>query len=176
MRLCSTPSWTPLLLHQYSMTSPTPPPDAIFELTKKYNAAQNALKVNLGQGTYKDENGNPWILPAVQAAKEKIKNSDHEYLPILGLLSFRTLATELIFGASAAAVREKRVCYRIRGHIERFPLLIVVDDDRFLHVRHYQGPARCMLQAKCFTKHSAATQPSTSRIPAGQTTARFLSL
>ncbi|GAM33829.1 hypothetical protein TCE0_013f01011 [Talaromyces pinophilus] len=93
------------------------PPDAIFELTKKYNADQNAPKVNLGQGTYKDENGNPWILPAVQAAKEKIKDSNHEYLPILGLVSFRTLATELVFGASAAAVREKRVssCQALSG-------------------------------------------------------------
>lgn len=96
------------------------PPDAIFELTKKYNADQNVLKVNLGQGTYKDENGNPWILPSVQAAKEKIKDSNHEYLPILGLFSFRTLATELVFGASAAAVREKRVCYKISCHIENF--------------------------------------------------------
>lgn len=152
------------------------PPDAIFELTKKYNADQNALKVNLGQGTYKDENGNPWILPAVQAAKEKTKDSNHEYLPILGLLSFRTLATELVFGASAAAMREKRVCYRIRCHIESFVALIVLDDDRFLHARHYQEQVHYMLQAKCFTKHSAATQPSTSRIPVGQTTARFLSL
>lgn len=94
------------------------PPDAIFELTKKYNADQNVLKVNLGQGTYKDENGKPWILPAVRAAKEKIKESNHEYLPILGLLSFRKLATELVFGSSAAAVREKRVCHRLHSHIE----------------------------------------------------------
>lgn len=94
------------------------PPDAIFELTKKYNADENVLKVNLGQGTYKDENGNPWILPAVRAAKEKIKDSNHEYLPILGLLSFRTLATELVFGSAAAVVREKRVCQRLHFHIE----------------------------------------------------------
>uniref|UniRef100_A0A093VIS2 Aspartate aminotransferase n=1 Tax=Talaromyces marneffei PM1 TaxID=1077442 RepID=A0A093VIS2_TALMA len=93
------------------------PPDAIFELTKKYNADQNALKVNLGQGTYKDENGHPWILPAVHTAKEKIKDSNHEYLPILGLLPFRTLATKLVFGSSAAAVREKRVssCQALSG-------------------------------------------------------------
>lgn len=85
------------------------PPDAIFELTKTYNADPVARKVNLGQGTYKDENGNPWILPAVRSAKEKIKDSNHEYLPILGLPSFRTLAADLVFGKHSAAVREGRV-------------------------------------------------------------------
>lgn len=85
------------------------PPDAIFELTKTYNADPVARKVNLGQGTYKDENGNPWILPAVRSAKEKIKDSNHEYLPILGLPSFRTLATDLVFGKHSAAIREDRV-------------------------------------------------------------------
>lgn len=85
------------------------PPDAIFELTKTYNADPVARKVNLGQGTYKDENGNPWILPAVRSAKEKIKHSNHEYLPILGLPSFRTLATDLVFGKHSTAIREGRV-------------------------------------------------------------------
>ncbi|CRL17816.1 Aspartate/other aminotransferase [Penicillium camemberti] len=93
------------------------PPDAIFELTKTYNADPAARKVNLGQGTYKDENGNPWILPAVRSAKEKIKDSNHEYLPILGLPSFRTLATDLVFGKQSAAIREGRVasCQALSG-------------------------------------------------------------
>ncbi|KAH8704895.1 putative aspartate aminotransferase [Talaromyces proteolyticus] len=93
------------------------PPDAIFELTKTYNADPDIRKVNLGQGTYKDENGNPWILPAVQAAKEKIKEANHEYLPILGLGSFRTLATELVFGKASSAVQERRVasCQALSG-------------------------------------------------------------
>lgn len=85
------------------------PPDPIFELTKTYNADPNPRKVNLGQGTYKDENGNPWILPAVRAAKEKIKDANHEYLPILGLPSFRALGTELVFRRKSAVVREGRV-------------------------------------------------------------------
>lgn len=85
------------------------PPDAIFELTKLYNTDQSPKKVNLGQGTYKDENGNPWILPAVRAAKEKIKDANHEYLPILGLENFRTLGTELVLGEHSAALAEKRV-------------------------------------------------------------------
>jgi aspartate aminotransferase len=84
-------------------------PDAIFELTKLYNTDPSPKKVNLGQGTYEDENGNPWILPAVRAAKEKIKNANHEYLPILELANFRALSPELVLGKYSAALAEKRV-------------------------------------------------------------------
>ncbi|KAL4819979.1 PLP-dependent transferase [Aspergillus spinulosporus] len=93
------------------------PPDAIFELTKQYNADPAPEKVNLGQGTYKDENGNPWILPAVKAAKKRIEGVNHEYLPILGLASFRTLATGLLFGEDAVVIKEGRVasCQALSG-------------------------------------------------------------
>lgn len=86
------------------------PPDAIFELTQLYNVDSHPKKVNLGQGTYKDENGNPWILPSVRAAKEKIKDANHEYLPILGLPQFRSLGTKLVYGDKSQAISEKRVC------------------------------------------------------------------
>lgn len=85
------------------------PPDAIFDLTRQYLADPDAHKVNLGQGTYKDERGNPWILPSVRAAKETIRDANHEYLPILGLASFRTLATQLVYGENSAAISEERV-------------------------------------------------------------------
>ncbi|KAL1599456.1 putative secondary metabolism biosynthetic enzyme [Paraconiothyrium brasiliense] len=93
------------------------PPDAIFELTKQYNADASESKVNLGQGTYKDSSGEPWILPAVQAAKEEIRRANHEYLPILGLASFRHLATKLVLGESSPAVVEQRVasCQTLSG-------------------------------------------------------------
>ncbi|KAJ4354703.1 uncharacterized protein N0V89_006440 [Didymosphaeria variabile] len=93
------------------------PLDAIFELTKDYNADTSEHKVNLGQGTYKDGNGEPWVLPAVQGAKEKIRDANHEYLPILGLPSFRHLATKLVLGDSGPAVTEQRVasCQTLSG-------------------------------------------------------------
>lgn len=78
------------------------PPDPVFELTKDYLADQNQQKVNLGQGTYRDNNGNPWILPSVQMAKEKIFSTNHEYLPIAGLQSLRDLAVELVFDGDSA--------------------------------------------------------------------------
>lgn len=85
------------------------PPDVIFELTNKYLADPAQQKVNLGQGTYRDENGSPWILPCVRAAKEKIRDANHEYLPILGLTRFRALAAELVLGRESTALIEKRV-------------------------------------------------------------------
>lgn len=85
------------------------PPDAIFDLTRLYIADPDPHKVNLGQGTYKDEQGNPWILPSVRAAKETIRDANHEYLPILGLASFRALATQLVYGEKSTAISEQRV-------------------------------------------------------------------
>lgn len=84
-------------------------PDKIFELTKQYIADADPRKVNLGQGTYKDEHGEPWILPSVQEAKECIRDANHEYLPILGLQPFRTLVTELIYGKQAKLISEGKV-------------------------------------------------------------------
>jgi aspartate aminotransferase len=88
---------------------PYTPPDAIFELTKTFNADPSPQKVNLGQGTYKDEDGRPWILPAVAAAKEKVRSANHEYLPILGLAEFRARAAELLFGGDADVIKQRRV-------------------------------------------------------------------
>ncbi|KAE9973668.1 hypothetical protein EG328_004279 [Venturia inaequalis] len=72
-------------------------PDAIFDVTRIYDADTFPQKVNLGQGTYRDENGDPWILPSVRMAKEKVKKCGHEYLPIAGLKEFRDGAVDLIF-------------------------------------------------------------------------------
>lgn len=85
------------------------PADAIFELTKLYNADASEIKVNLGQGTYKDNQGQPWILPAVVKAKEIIRGSNHEYLPILGLPEFRRRSAELVLGPDSPELLEGKV-------------------------------------------------------------------
>lgn len=36
-----------------------------FALTAAYNADSFPDKVNLGQGVYRDENSQPWVLPSV---------------------------------------------------------------------------------------------------------------
>ncbi|KAH8599089.1 aromatic-amino-acid aminotransferase [Bisporella sp. PMI_857] len=92
-------------------------PDAIFDLTKKYLQDPYEQKVNLGQGTYRDETGQPYVLPSVKEAKKRIANQNHEYLPILGLPELRTLATELVLGKRSQALREERVssCQSLSG-------------------------------------------------------------
>jgi aspartate aminotransferase len=87
------------------------PADAIFEVTKHYLADTDSKKVNLGQGTYRDENGKPWVLPSVRMATEQITGCGHEYLPIAGLSSFRQKAVELVF-QETKAFQEGRVCSR----------------------------------------------------------------
>ena len=90
------------------------PPDAIFALTALYNKDSCPLKVNLGQGTYRDDAGKPWILPAVQEARKQLFDGglNHEYLPILGLREFRERAAQLALGPCYATCSE-RVTYPI---------------------------------------------------------------
>lgn len=88
------------------------PPDAIFALTAEYNADTFPQKVNLGQGTYRDENGQPWVLPSVQKARETLLSQGlyHEYLPILGLQTFRNEATKLALGSEIYDKKQSQVC------------------------------------------------------------------
>lgn len=76
------------------------PPDPIFALTAEYDKDESVKKVNLGQGVYRDEYGNPWILPSVQKSRDKLAQQglNHEYLPILGHDKFRLEATKLVLG------------------------------------------------------------------------------
>lgn len=84
------------------------PPDAIFALTAQYVEDPFPQKVNLGQGTYRDDEAKPWILPSVQQAREQLlsQNLNHEYLSILGLQSFREKAAEVALGSDIWAQRK----------------------------------------------------------------------
>lgn len=81
-------------------TAPYIAPDAIFALTAEYNADKFPKKVNLGQGTYRDENGYPWVLPSVRKSRQILEKNDfnHEYLPILGHAGFRKAAPRIVLG------------------------------------------------------------------------------
>ncbi|KAJ5203590.1 aminotransferase [Penicillium cf. viridicatum] len=75
------------------------PPDSIFALTAQYIADKSPKKVNLGQGTYRDEYGNPWVLPSVRNSRKLLSQElNHEYLPIAGLADFRKEAAKLALG------------------------------------------------------------------------------
>lgn len=104
-----TASDPPSLFH----TAPFIPADAIFALTAQYNADSFPRKVNLGQGAYRDENAQPWILPSVQKARELLAkdNLNHEYLPILGHAGFRTAAPRTALGLDLFGRVENRVYF-----------------------------------------------------------------
>ncbi|EXJ92026.1 hypothetical protein A1O3_00576 [Capronia epimyces CBS 606.96] len=106
------------------------PPDSIFEVAKNYWADADAQKINLGQGAYRDEFGQPWVLPCVRMAKQMLKEKEeqgHEYLPITGLTAFREKAVELVFSGSKA-LAEQRIasCQSLSGtgalHLTGFAL------------------------------------------------------
>ncbi|KAL4965672.1 pyridoxal phosphate-dependent transferase [Aspergillus stella-maris] len=90
-------------------SAPYIPPDAIFALTAEYLADPSPVKVNLGQGTYRDNNGQPWVLPSVQKARKILEEKGllHEYLPILGLKGLRDRTSELVFGEGYGSVKDK---------------------------------------------------------------------
>lgn len=93
-------------------SAPLFPKDAIFALTAQYNNDASPVKVNLGQGSYRDENGLPWVLPSVREARRRVSSQklDHEYLPILGFQNFRSAVGELVLGSEAHAAIGNRVC------------------------------------------------------------------
>ena len=90
---------------------PRVPADAIFALTARYLRDPFPQKVNLGQGTYRDEHGQPWVLPSVRAARKRLdeKGLNHEYLPILGLASFRRSAAQAVLGKTFFQEQESKV-------------------------------------------------------------------
>ncbi|KAF9334053.1 Aspartate aminotransferase, cytoplasmic [Podila minutissima] len=90
---------------------PGAPEDVVFALTSSYKADKDPKKVNLGVGAYRTEEGKPWVLPVVKKADYILVNDDnldHEYLPILGLESFREASVKLILGANSRAIAEGR--------------------------------------------------------------------
>ncbi|EJU05387.1 aspartate aminotransferase [Dacryopinax primogenitus] len=91
---------------------PLAPPDSILQLPIRYKADPAKQKINLSVGAYRDDAGNPWVLPVVKKATEIMLSDpamDHEYLPIVGLQEFTSAAAKLILGADSIALKEDRV-------------------------------------------------------------------
>lgn len=97
----------------FSSVEPAPPIE-VFKLSADCAADQDPKKINLGVGAYRTEECKPWILPVVKKAELKLAEDtnneviNHEYLPILGLVSFREAATKMLLGADSPALKEER--------------------------------------------------------------------
>lgn len=88
------------------------PEDPILGVTVAYQKDPSPLKVNLGVGAYRTEEGKPLVLKVVKKAESIIAsnpNIDHEYLPIAGLAAFNSLSVKLILGEDCPALQQKRV-------------------------------------------------------------------
>ncbi|KEY66063.1 hypothetical protein S7711_09428 [Stachybotrys chartarum IBT 7711] len=92
---------------------PQAPPDSHYGLRAACRADPEPNKIDLVIGAYRDDNGRPWILPAVRKA-EKILYDDgdrtNEYLPIRGMPEFTSAAQRLILGPNSIAIQEGLAC------------------------------------------------------------------
>ena len=62
---------------------------------------------------YRDEEGQPWVLPVVKKTEKLMANDEllnHEYLPVLGLEALSKAATCLLLGEESEPLKEGRVC------------------------------------------------------------------
>ncbi|XP_019192642.1 PREDICTED: aspartate aminotransferase, cytoplasmic-like [Ipomoea nil] len=86
--------------------------DPILGVTVAYNSDPSPVKLNLGVGAYRTEEGKPLVLNVVKRAEEILVSNKarvKEYLPITGLTEFNKLSAKLIFGADCRAIQEGRV-------------------------------------------------------------------
>eukprot|EP00977_Amphora_coffeiformis_P021865 scaffold10022_cov170-Amphora_coffeaeformis.AAC.17 len=64
-----------------------------------FRASTDPRKVNVCVGAYRDETGQPWVLPSVRAAEERLLTDNKEYLPIEGDVAYIDKALQFAYGA-----------------------------------------------------------------------------
>lgn len=88
------------------------PEDPILGVTVAYNKDPSPVKLNLGVGAYRTEEGKPLVLNVVRKAEQLLVNDRSrvkEYLPIVGLADFNKLSAKLILGSDSPAIQGNRV-------------------------------------------------------------------
>jgi len=86
------------------------PPDAILGVTEAFKKDNNPKKMNLGVGAYRDDNGQPFVLPSVRQAEQNViaAKMNKEYAPIGGEGDFCKEAAKLAFGADSSVLKDSR--------------------------------------------------------------------
>lgn len=122
------------MTHSSILDLPVLPLAESFALTEAYNLDTFPEKVNLGQGVYRDEECQPWILPSVRSvgivnkcywdanltvlqAEEFLhrQHLNHEYLPIPGAAEFIKEAQNLLFSPQLAQNENIRSVQTVAG-------------------------------------------------------------
>jgi len=86
------------------------PPDAILGVTEAFKRDSNPNKMNLGVGAYRDDAGQPFVLPSILKAEQNIiaAKLNKEYAGIGGEPEFCKEAAKLAFGADSSVITEGR--------------------------------------------------------------------
>jgi aspartate aminotransferase/aromatic-amino-acid transaminase len=86
------------------------PADAILGLTEAFKKDENPLKVNLGVGVYKDDQGTTPILNCIKQAERRMveEQATKGYLPIPGDAAYGAGVQQLLFGAGSEVIQSKR--------------------------------------------------------------------
>ncbi len=90
---------------------PLGPPDKIFGLVEAFKQDEDPRKQSLVVGAYRTEEGNPWVLPSIRAAEEKVMaaHMNKEYTTIGGVPEYVELSRKFAFGKDSPALAEGRV-------------------------------------------------------------------
>ena len=86
------------------MQVPMGTPDSILGLSADFRKCTAPEKVNLVVGAYRDESGDPWVLPSVRTAEAMMAANpsvNKEYLPIEGDSSFVAAALGFAYGPTS---------------------------------------------------------------------------
>lgn len=112
------------------------PADPILGIVEEFKKDKDAKKVNLSAGTYKDNEGKPYILNCVKQAQKIIleKNLDHEYLPIEGLKGLIDNSLKLAYTEENQALKDGRIV-GVQGLSGTGSLRIGME----FFAEHYQG-------------------------------------
>lgn len=83
------------------------PEDPILSIPVIFKADPRKEKVDLGIGSYLDDEGLPFIFPCVRVAERRIleMQKEKDYSPIDGPVSFTSPVFDLVFGAGASQTR-----------------------------------------------------------------------
>ncbi|PNH11385.1 Aspartate aminotransferase, mitochondrial [Tetrabaena socialis] len=112
-----TPSLARGLVQQAATSSTTlfgaveqAPKDPILGITEKFLADPDPIKMNLGVGAYRDDNGQPVVLASVREAERRVAGSHFmEYLPIGGLRDFITQSVQLAYSSTHPVLRDGQI-------------------------------------------------------------------
>ncbi|KJZ77311.1 hypothetical protein HIM_03035 [Hirsutella minnesotensis 3608] len=84
--------------------------ESLFSILAQYRNDPSPEKVNLMTGVYTTEHGQPFVLPAVKMARQKLFEDpawNHEYPPSqLGRKEYRDLSSALFFGKDSLLLRD----------------------------------------------------------------------